>query len=200
MIEVDEKNYNESIKYALALEKVVKEEKLRFLAINDVIEEMHKCFGLRPGIVNPRLTEYGITISMEADVAAAIAMYMIKEYKDCSPFYTEIFCVNLSENTLLMGHAGYHDYVNSDPIYPIKIVTDPEYKNSKPFSGACIYYKYKPGPVTIVNSIYDGETLRWSVIEGESLEGPPKLEGNPHLHCRIKKPLKDFFEENLKMG
>ncbi len=199
-IEVDNTNLNEAIKYSMALEKVIKDLGLKVLAINDVINEMHDCFGLRPCLVNPRLTEYGVSIPMEADIAAGIAMHMLRLFTGCPPFYTEILCTDLKNNSFIMGHAGYFDCQNSDPDYPVKIISDPEYKTTDRFTGAYMYYKYKPGPITIVNSIYDGKKLKWTAIEGFSLEGPPILEGDPHVHCKIERPLKDFFNEIIKNG
>jgi L-arabinose isomerase len=200
VIEVDERNLNEGIKYSLALEKIIKDSSLKVLAMNDVIEEMHNCFGMRPCLVNPRLSEYGVNVSMEADIAAGIAMHILNLYTNIVPFYTEILCADLENNTFIMGHAGYYNYANSDPDYPVKVVSDPEYKTVDRFTGACIYYKYKPGPITIINSIYDGSRLKWTAIEGESLAGPPILEGDPHVHCKLEKPLKKFFKETIKSG
>jgi L-arabinose isomerase len=200
VIEVDNKNLEEGIKYTLALEKIIKKSGLKALAMNDVIEEMHNCFGLRPCLVNPALSEYGISISMEADIAAVTAMHVLNQFTGDETFYTEILCADLKNNSFIMGHAGYYGYKNCDPGYPVKIVSDPEYKTTDRFSGACMYYKYKPGPVTIVNSIYDGIRLRWTVAEGTSLEGPPLLEGDPHVHFSLDKPLETFFKEIIKIG
>jgi len=200
IVEVNSENLEEAIKYSLALERVIEDENLKVLAMNDVINEMHSCFGLRPCLVNPKISREGVMVSMEADVAAGIAMHILHEYTGDSPLYTEILCADLIDNTFLMGHAGYHDYVNYDPDYPLKIISDPEYKNSDRFTGACLYYKYKPGPISIINSIYDGEKLRWVVIEGESLPGPLKLEGNSHVYCRIMKPITSFYRETVKIG
>lgn len=199
-IEVDERNLTEAIKYSLALEKIIKKNGLKAMAINDVIEEMHDCFGLRPCLANPRLSDYGINIAMEADIAASVAMHMLDQYLKCAPFYTEILCADIKNNSLIMGHMGYYDCINSDPAYPVKIISDPEYKTTDRFTGACMYYKYKPGPVTIINSIYDGSKLRWTAAEGNSLEGPPILEGDPHVHFSLKKPINLFFKEVLGIG
>lgn len=200
IIEVDDKNLTEAAKYSLALENIIKERNLKALAINDVIDEMHSCFGLRPCLVNPRLTDYGVSVSMEADIAAVVAMYILNQFTGQKPFYSEILCASLSENSMILGHAGYYEYENADPNYPVKIISDPEYKTTDRFSGACLYYKYKPGPITLINSVYNNEKITWSVTQGFSLEGPPKLEGDPHVYCKLEKPLRVFFEENIKNG
>lgn len=199
-IEIDEKNLIEGIKYAICIEKIIKQEDLKILAINDVCDELHKCFGLRPCLPNPRISDLGAVISMEATIAAGVAMYILQLFTKEAPFYTEILTVDIKENVFLMGHAGYHDSANHDKKHPVKIIPDVEYKNSDPFTGASIYFKYKPGPVTLVNSVYDGEKIRWSVVEGESLPGPLAMDGYCHLLCKVKVNIQDFYKETIQAG
>lgn len=199
-IEVDERNLTEGIKYALAMGHLAENEDLHILVMNDVIDEMHTQLGLRPCLVNPHMSRSGVVVAMEADIAAGVAMHALRLFTGQSPFYTEIFTVDLEKNCLLMGHAGYHDPVNRDPAQPLQVVPDMEYENSDPFTGACVYFKYRPGPVTVVNSVYTGERLRWSVFEGESLAGPMKMNGNCHLFCNIALPAPAFYRRMLDAG
>jgi len=197
---VDERNLTEGIKYALALERVMEEERLEVLAMNDVIQEMHDSFGLRPCLSNPRLSASGAVLSMEADIAAGVCMYILRRYSDQSPFYTETFSADYAANALLLGHAGYHDTVNADPDFPVQIVPDVEYENTDRFSGAVSFFKYRSGPVTVVNSVWDGEKIKWVVVQGESLPGPAKMDGNCHLLCRLDVPVKEFFRQSVDSG
>ena len=199
-IQVDERNLTEGIRYALALEKIMAQEKLSALAMNDVMEEMHRSFGLRPCLWNPGLSGRGAVIAMEADVAAAVCMYALRRLTGCSPFYTEVMSVDHGKNALLLGHAGYHDAANADPASPVRIVPDVEYEHSDRFSGCVSCFKYRPGPVTVVNSVWDGAGLKWMALEGLSLEGPWKLEGNSHLFCRLEPHVKDFFLRAVLSG
>ncbi|MEE9174856.1 MAG: hypothetical protein V3U19_01655, partial [Thermodesulfobacteriota bacterium] len=200
VVEVDQKNLTEGIKYAIALEKVISDERIGIFVMNDVIDEMHVCFGLRPCLTNPRLSASGVVVTMEADIAAGIAMYILRFFTGKSPFYAELYTADLEKNAFLMGHPGYHDSINHDEKYPVKIVPDVEYENSDPFSGACTFFKYKPGPVTVVNSVYNGKKLRWTVFEGYSLQGPPKMEGSCHLFCKIETPIKEFCNRAIQIG
>jgi L-arabinose isomerase len=199
-VEVDNRNLQEGIRYAYAMERVVREEGLRGLAMNDVIPEMHACFGLRPCLCNPALSASGAVVSMEADVGAAVAMLALRLFTGDSPFYTEPFSVDYERNILLMGHAGYHDEANADPATPVRVVRDVEYENSDRFSGAVSYFKYRAGTVTALNSVWDGAGLRWCCVEGESLQGPAKLEGNCHLAFRPDSPVRDFFRKVVQLG
>jgi L-arabinose isomerase len=101
---------------------------------------------------------------------------------------------------MLMGHAGYHDTANADPAAPVRIISDVEYENSDRFTGAATFFKYKPGPVTAVNSIWDGERLRWCCAEGESLAGPAKMDGNSHVVFRPDMPVGEFCQRVVETG
>jgi L-arabinose isomerase len=199
-IKVDERNLTEGIKYALALRHLAEKEGLQIIAMNDVIDEMHEQLGLRPCLFDPHMRTSNVVVVMEADIAAGIAMRTLRLFTGQSPFYTEIFTADLESNSLLMGHAGYHDPINRDPDQPLQVIPDVEYENSDIFTGASIYFKYRPGPVTVINSVYTGEKLRWCVFEGESLEGPMKMSGNCHLFCRIALPAATFYKRMLDAG
>ncbi len=199
-IEVDENNLQEGIRYAFAMERVMEQEGLRAMAMNDVIPEMHASFGLRPCLSSPALSGAGAVVSMEADVAAAVAMLALRLFTGDSPFYTEPFSVDYEANAILMGHAGYHDAANADPAVPVRVVQDVEYQSSDRFTGAVTCFKYRPGPVTALNSVWDGSSLRWMCTEGESLPGLAKVEGNCHLVFRPDCPVKDFCRGAVQRG
>lgn len=200
LIEVDEKNLREGMRYALALESLVRSELLSGLAMNDVIPEMHASFGLRPCLSNPALSAAGAVVSMEADVGAATAMLALRLFTGEPPFYTEPFSADHDAGVLLMGHAGFHDAANADPGQPVRIINDVEYENSDRFTGAASFFKYRPGPVTAVNSVWDGEGLRWCCVEGESLPGPAKMDGNCHVVFRPVVPVREFYRQAVELG
>jgi L-fucose isomerase-like protein len=137
---------------------------------------------------------------MEADVAAGLAMQALRLATGERPFYTEVFGADYRHDTLLLGHAGYHDTANADPAHPVEIIPDVEYENTDRFSGAVSFFKYRPGPVTLVNSVWDGERLKWVGLEGESLKGAPKMDGNSHLLCALKVPVAEFFRRAVESG
>jgi len=199
-VEVDEASLEQGIRYAVAMERLVREERLSALAMNDVIPEMHASFGLRPCLSNPALSATGAVVSMEADVGAATAMLALRLFTGDSPFYTEPFSADHDSNVLLMGHAGYHDTVNADPAGRVQIIRDVEYENSDRFTGAATFFKYKPGPVTAVNSIWDGEGLRWCCVEGDSLPGPARMDGNCHIVFRPTVPVREFYRRVVDRG
>ena len=199
-IAVDEGNLAEAIRYALALERIVREESLSALAVNDVIEETHASFGLRPCLWNPRLSASGTVVAMEADVAAATGMAVLRLATGDSPFYAEPFSIDHGANAVLMGHAGYHDGSNADPAAAVQVVNDVEYENSDRFTGAVTFFKYRPGPVTSVNSVWSLRGLKWVIAEGESLAGPARMDGNSHLVFQPDAGVKGFFSHAVDSG
>ena len=199
-VEVDERNLNEGIKYALAMEKIIRAENINIFCMNDIIEEMHSVTGLRPSLYNPRLSESDVVVAMEADISGGIGMYILKIFTGQTPIFTEVLTADLENNSLVLGHAGYHEAVNYDESYPVKIVPDVEYRSTGKFSGAVTCIKYQPVNVTLVNCVYDGKKLRFSASEGESVDCPPKLEDTNHLFCRLNMPVVNFFNCVLKLG
>ncbi len=199
-VRVDGGNLEEGIRYSLALEKILADEGLATLAMNDVISEMHGSFGLRPCLWNPRLSAAGTVISMEADVPAAVAMRILRMATGAAPFYCETLGADWRADLLLLGHAGYHDATAADPAWPVTVIPDVEYENSDRWTGAATYFKYRPGPTTIVNCVWDGAALKWMAAEGESLVGPPRLEGNSHLVFKPDIPIPEFFRRAVADG
>jgi L-arabinose isomerase len=182
------------------MEKIVRAENINIFCINDVIHEMHAVTGLRPSLHNPRLSESDLVVAMECDIAAGIGMYILKIFTGNTPFYTEVLTVDLEKNCLVLGHAGYHEVVNYDEHYPVRIVPDVEYKTTDEFSGAVTCFKYKPGSITLVNCVYNGEKLRFTTLEGESVDCPPMLDDTNHLLCKLNLPVEEFFSKVLELG
>jgi L-fucose isomerase-like protein len=199
-VAVDERNLSEGVRYALSLEMLMSAEGIDALALNDVIPEMHACFGLRPCLWNHQLSARGAVIAMEADIAAVIAMYILRSATGTSPFYAEPVSVDWKRNQVLLGHAGYHDAANADPAVPTRIIADVEYENSDRFTGAATYFKYRAGQVTLINSVWDGQGLGWTCLQGESLPGPAKVQGICHLMLAPDVPVRSFILSAINRG
>ena len=137
---------------------------------------------------------------MEADIGAAVAMLAMRLFTGESPFYTEPFSADYASNAVLMGHAGLSRHGERRPRRPVRIINDVEYENSDAFTGAVSFFKYRHGPVTAINSVWDGEGLRWCCIEGQSLPVPARMEGNSHLVFRRAVPVRDFFRRVVEVG
>jgi hypothetical protein len=63
-----------------------------------------------------------------------------------------------------------------------------------------MWFKAAAGPVTAVNAVWRDGRLHWTVLEGESLAGPPRLEGNSHLVFRTGEPVAGLLDRLLARG
>lgn len=199
-VRVDARNLAQGARYAVALDILAEQRGLDGFAVNDIAPELHARFGLRPCLPSFGLCGRGVPVAMEADVAACAAMMLLGWATGEVPFYSEIFSVDLDERCLLMGHAGVHDPANRNPGTAAAVVPDEEYRAVDPFTGAAIWFTYRPGPVTAVNSVFADGRLRWSVLEGESLPGPVRMPGNAHLVCRLDEPVQGFVDRAVERG
>ena len=111
-----------------------------------------------------------------------------------------LFSVDYEKNALLLGHAGYHDWKNADPDVPVQVIPDVEYENSDPYTGCVTFFKYRSGPVTVINSVWDGSRLKWFGFQGTSIAGPNKMAGNCHLFCRAEVDIQALLAAAVKDG
>jgi L-fucose isomerase-like protein len=199
-VRTDAASLEQGLRAALGLGAVASEERLAGIALNDLAPSVHESLGLRPCLSDPALCDRGVVVSMEADVAACLAMAGLRRLCGSVPFYTEIFNAGLADNCLLMGHAGWHDPAVRDPASPAWIVPDEEYRNADRLPGAAMWFKAAAGPVTAVNAVWRDGRLHWTVLEGESLAGPPRLEGNCHLVFRTGEPVAGLLDRLLARG
>lgn len=196
----DAASLEQGLRAALGLAAVAAEERLAGVALNDLAPSVHESLGLRPCLSDPALCDRGVVVAMEADVAAVVAMAGLRRLCGSAPFYTEIFNAGLADGCLLMGHAGWHDPSVRDPSSPAWIVPDEEYRRADRLAGAAMWFKAAPGPVTAVNAVWREGRLAWTAIEGESLAGPPRLDGNCHLVFRAAEPVAGLLERLQARG
>jgi L-arabinose isomerase len=180
---------------SLGLAEFVRQHRLDALAIEDVGEEMHRVLGLRPCLSVPALFER-VVVSMEAEIGGAVALLVLQQFTGNPVMYTELFSVDISENCLLLGHAGMQDARLSDEII---LEPDGEYLESEPDS-AWMSFRARGGPVTLLSVFCDRARFKLVVANGEALSGPRRLLGSPHAFVHLETPLALFIERALKTG
>jgi L-arabinose isomerase len=180
---------------SLGLARFVKQHNLDALAIEDVGEEMHRILGLRPCLSVPVLFEQ-VVVSMEAEIGGAVALLMLQQFTASPVMYTELFSVDISENCLLLGHAGMQDARLSNDVI---LEPDGEYLESEPDS-AWMSFRARGGPVTLLSVFCDRQRFKLVIGHGEALPGPRRLLGSPHAVVRLKTPLALFIERALHTG
>jgi hypothetical protein len=148
----------------------------------------------------PELFARGGVIAMEADVGAATAMWMLQKMTGRPPMYTEIQNYDLADNSVLLSHAGMHDFRLAVDPKDIVITADPEFAEVNELKGAFGEYRVQPGSIAMVNFIQGPEGFQMTVTLAESLAGPVRLRGFPHIEARMDTPLPVFFEKAIRRG
>jgi L-arabinose isomerase len=59
---------------------------------------------------------------------------------------------------------------------------------------------YEPGPVTLTHIIEDVDGWRMLISEGEIIDTPPLNISESTLIVRVKKDVREYFEDLLKLG
>jgi L-arabinose isomerase len=136
---------------------------------------------------------------MEADIGAALGLWLVRHAGQSSPMYTEIFTYDRQANALLFGHAGIHDPALAGD-GEVRLVPDAEYAASDPVEGAWLSFAARPGPVTAVSLFAGAQDCRLTAFRGEVLPNRGKLEAFPHALVRIERPLAEFFEKAARLG
>jgi L-arabinose isomerase len=183
---------------SLGLVEVAQKYNLDAIAIEDVGEELHRMIGVRPCLCAPELFSR-VVVSMEADVGASVALWILRELTGKAPMYTEIFTYDEQDNGLLMGHAGIHDLRLVEKPEDVLIEPDGEYLESEPDS-AWMRFRAKGGPVTLLSIFCDIERFKLVISSGVAVPGDIKLLGSPHIYVKISTPLAEFFEKSIRTG
>jgi L-arabinose isomerase len=196
--EVTKAGLERAVRASLGLALTVRKYDLDAIAIEDVGEELHRIMGIRPCLYVPELFDRAV-VSMEADVGAAVSLWILKRLSGKAPMYTETFTYDEGENTLLMGHAGIHDLELADRRQDVLIEPDGEYLESEPDS-AWMRFRAKGGHVTLLSIFYDTPHFKLILSQGEALPGKEKLLGSPHILVKKTIPVAEFFEKSIRTG
>jgi L-arabinose isomerase len=190
----------QSARASIGLAELFRRYKLDALAYNDTNQTLLKNLGVRAGLYVPELFARGGVIAMEADVGAATAMWMLQKMTGRPPMYTEIQNYDLADNSVLLSHAGMHDFRLAVDPKDIVITADPEFAEVNELKGAFGEYRVQPGSIAMVNFIQGPEGFQMTVTLAESLAGPVRLRGFPHIEARMDTPLPVFFEKAIRRG
>ncbi|MBI2915001.1 MAG: hypothetical protein HYY08_03635 [Firmicutes bacterium] len=197
--EVGTESLARAARVSLGMARLIEDDDLAALCINDLNHELHQVLGCRPCLYHPRLGERRRVITMEADVAAALAMLILNRLGPQPAMYTEPFTFDKQSNTVVFGHCGPSDTRLAGEA-GVTITPDYEYENVDRYQGAWLEFMGKPGRVSLLNHTYHGGDFRLAATRGESLGGANKLEGFPHVHVRPDVTVERFFREAVRLG
>lgn len=135
----------------------------------------------------------------EGDVLGLIMSKVLKDFSGITPFFGEWEEIDVDLNAvMLLGH-GYIDprAARKDR----KVQVQPACENWG-FKGNSLGFQatYGPGPVTLTHIIEDVDGWRMLISEGEIIDTPPLNISESTLIVRVKKDVRVYFEELLKLG
>ncbi len=197
-VEVSDAALWKGVRASLGLLKIVEKYQLHALALNDLDVQLHKKLGLRPCLWIPGLLEKTV-ISMEGDVGAAVALYLLRELSKKVPMYTEIFTLDEQKNIFLAGHAGIHDIRLADSKENIKITPDHEYMEVEKETSA-MQFKAKKGRVTMLNLFFDGKKLQMTTLTGKALAGRETFSISPYMLIKPSLPVNEIVKLIIQQG
>jgi len=183
----------------LAVEKLVLDEDLDVVSMEDLNDEMHALLKTRPCLWTERLTERGTVVVMERDTISAVGMFVSSFLGGFPSMYGEIFTCDIEDNALVFGHAGMHNFRLAEG--EISIIKDMEYYQSDETTGAWPKFHPKAGEVTMVSMFSDVDGYRILSFKGEVAAGVDKMpHGFQHAYIKCEKDLRYLYEEFGRNG
>src|SRR3989337_1573398 len=105
-VEMDQTLFEKSCRLALALEKVMRDEKFDALASFDQVWLPDPRVGIIPSYGTGRLCEIGIPTSTEADITTLTAMFILQELTSQATFL-ENYIIDFDREAMILSHDAH---------------------------------------------------------------------------------------------
>ena len=188
----------ESARQALAFVRLIRENHLSGIALEDFNADIYRLLGFRPHLSHPDIGGLGCTIGFEADVLGVLSTIISGRLSGRIGMFNEFFAVDRRANTVLMGHPG-HGEMRVGAESTLMVTPDLEFDETQK-RGAWLSYRAKPGRMTFLNFTAEYGKLKAAVFTGESLPGPRIMEGYSHMLVRPDCNAVDLFEGIVRRG
>ena len=196
---VNEEDLEYSARQAVALEKLVKNNKLTALAYFYKSEANNPYEQLAANLIigNTLLTSSGIPLAGEADLKTAAAMLIMKNIGGGGSF-AEIHPFDVEDDVVLIGHDGPHN-INIAEGKP-RLRKLKKY-HGKSGSGIGVEFSLKSGPVTLLSiSVDKNGKFKMIAAEGTSLAGDIPQTGNTNTRISFGCPINEFLTRWCEAG
>jgi len=200
IVNVSEKSLLASARASLALANIVEQHNLDAVAVQDMDDELHRLLKTRPCLSAKSMVEKRVPVGMEGDIWGTLAMLILQRLAGKPAMFCEIYTFDVPNNSLLMGHIGVPNPNLAQDPSKVKIIRDCEFEHYDEVEGACMYFAYREGIVTLLAIVSEGDTFRMIISGGESIAINDKLEGYAHMVVKIDPPVKRFLETALVSG
>jgi hypothetical protein len=184
---------------SLALAHLAVDESVDLLCLEDIAPELHTALGLRPCLYPPLWGENGSVLSLEGDLGAATAKFILRRLSGQPTLFVEFWYWDEAQNVIVGGHAGAQDPGLAQP-GSLWISQDYEFAQSDRSRGAHFQFIAKPGRVTLLQLRCTPSAWQALLVGGEALAGTPWLEGYPHAAIRLDASLDDFVRRVARLG
>lgn len=176
-VEMEPELFERSVRFALALESVVKEDKFDAFTAFDQVWLTDPRVGIIPSYGTGRLCEIGIPSSPEGDVNTAVAQLIMQELAGTATTL-ENYVIDYDTDAVMFSHDGHGNPAMGTP-GAVKVKHSIYYKGVHGF-GAGFEFAYEPGPITNLAVVTVGEgRWRFVISEGELLPFPPRAISAP---------------------
>lgn len=171
-VEMEPAAFERSVRLALALESVVRENGFDAFTAFDQVWLSDPRVGIIPSFGTGRLCEIGIPAAPEGDVNCAVAQLVLQELAGQATT-VENYVIDFENNAVMFSHDGHGNPALATP-GGVKVKHSIYYEGVHGF-GAGFEFAYEPGPVTNLALVTTGEN-RWRFVisEGDFLPFPPR--------------------------
>ena len=182
-ISVDDSEGINAVKNYLALDALIKSEKLRGVTIECYPTYMGEvCLGFS------LLADEGIACACEADINSTILTYIMMNLSGGQVHNIDPLFLYDEDNSILGTHCGCGSFELANSKKNIELA-HVRLANQ----GLCILFPSRPGKVTMANLVGKKGTYRMTVIEGEAVETSMVFPGNP-IRINLPVAIEDYLE------
>ena len=196
---VKEEDLSYSARQAVALKKLVENNKLTALAYYYKSEpnNMYEKMAANLIIGNTLLTSAGIPLAGEADLKTAAAMLIMKKIGGGGSF-AEIHPFDTSDDVVLVGHDGPHNIAIAQGKPRLRKLKK---YHGKSGSGIGVEFSLKSGPVTMLSINVDRNgKFRMIAAEGTSIAGDIPQTGNTNTRVSFGEDVCGFLTRWCEAG
>ncbi|MHB8325761.1 MAG: hypothetical protein ACYDHB_15315 [Candidatus Dormibacteria bacterium] len=171
-VDMDPALFERSVRLALALEAVAREQQLDAFSAFDQVWLTDPRVGVIPSYGTGRLCEVGIATAPEGDAATAIAQLTLQELAGQATTL-ENYVIDFDNNAVMFSHDGHGNPALGTP--GAVSVKHSIYYQGRHGYGAGFEFAYAPGPITNLAIVTVGDN-RWRFVisEGELLPLEPR--------------------------
>jgi len=200
IVGVSEKSLVTSGRASLGLANIVEQHNLDAIAVEDMNDEMHRLLKTRPCLPAKSIAEKPVPVGMEGDIWGTLSMLVLQKLTGKPAAFCEIYTFDVPNNSVLMGHQGMLNPSLAQDLSKVKIIPDCEFQHYDEVEGACMYFTFREGVVTLLAIVSERDNFRMIISRGQAVAITEKLEGYAHMLVKIDPPVKRFLETALVSG